>query len=207
MLSYLKPEDTSPNHKAVISKLINMNIEWFREFLNYVEIFRQTHIGIFRRYKHAGFPFRPGYVSQQPYPFTSKSFESYSMILTGASPLIDIIPLPFSNDVTESYRILLPSLQSMIVDIVQNRIQCIRRRIEGIIPPKFYAPPDTFSEDETMELISAIKLHNDQSPNRAYDDVYDFQITPDNVRDMTWYIDLDKNMDKWRRIKQIQNMR
>jgi hypothetical protein len=199
MLSYVKPDQTS--HEHVITKLINVNIEGFKEFLNYVEVFRQTHIGTFRRYKHAGFPFKPGYVSQQPYPFTSIMFESYSMIFTGANPLVDIIPLPFSNDVIESYRILLPSLQKKIEDIVQSRIQCIRRRTEGIIPTKSYSAPDAFSEDEKMELISTIKIHNDQFPNRAYDDVYNFPITPGNVQNMKWYIDLDKNMEKWKKIK------
>lgn len=202
MLSYVKPEEINSNHRPIITKLINLNIEGFKEFLNDIEIFRQSHIGVFRRYKHAGFPFKPGYVSQQPYPFTSTMFESYSMILTGANPLVDIIPLPFSKDVIESYRILLPSLQGKIMDIVQSRIQCIRRRVEGIIPSKLYAAPDTFGEDEKVELISDIKMHNDQFPNRAYDDVYDFPITPDNVRDMKWYIDLDKKMAKWRKIKQ-----
>jgi hypothetical protein len=127
------------------------------------------------------------------------------MILTGANPLVDIIPLPFSNNVIQSYRILLPALQEKIKDIVQSKIQCIRRRTEGIIPSKFYSEPDTFSEDEKVELISAIKIHNDRFPNRAYDEVYNFPITPDNVRDMRWYIDLDKNMEKWRKIKQAQN--
>jgi hypothetical protein len=78
MLSYVKPYET--NHKPIITKLINLDIEGFREFLNYIEVLRQTHIGISRRYKHAGFPFKPGYVSQQPYPFTSTMFASYSMI-------------------------------------------------------------------------------------------------------------------------------
>jgi hypothetical protein len=42
--------------------------------------------------------------------------------------MVDVIPLPYSDDVIESYRILVPNLQTMIGDIVRSKTTCIRRR-------------------------------------------------------------------------------
>ena len=42
------------------------------------------------------------------------------MISMGANPLLDVIPLPYSNDVLESYRHLTDILEGYIWDMVEN---------------------------------------------------------------------------------------
>lgn len=74
------------------------------------------------------------------------------------NPLLDVVPLPYSSEVLESYRILTDALETRIPDIVENKI-------------------------ESISMMSSI-------PNRAFDDVYKFQITTEIARDMKWYIDL-----------------
>jgi hypothetical protein len=96
------------------------------------------------------------------------------MVFTGKNPMVDVIPLPYSVDVIESYRILVPNLQRMIGDIVRSKITCIRRRAEGVIPCISYSPPDAFTQQEKSEIEIALKEYNDQYPNRAYSDVYGF---------------------------------
>jgi hypothetical protein len=203
-LSYLNPNNET-KYSNVIAKLIELNIVAFRDFINNIQIFSETHHRIFRRYKHAGFPFKPGYRSELPYPFTSRRFDSYSMVFVGKTPLADLIPLPYADDVIESYRILVPTLQRMIRELVQNKIACIRRRVDGVMPSVSYSPPGTFTPEENSEIELAIIEYNEQYPNRAYSDIYDFPICEGTVKNMRWYIDLAKNMKKWKEMKDIED--
>jgi len=204
ILSYISPSNQT-RHSDVIAKLIELNIVAFKDFINSMQIFGETHHPIFKRYKHAGFPIKPGFLSELPYPLTSRKFDSFSMVFVGKNPLIDVIPLPYAEDVIESYRILVPTLQRMIRDVVQNKIACIRRRANGFVPCVSYASPSTFTPEENSEIELAIEEYNQQHPNRAFSDVYDFPINENNVKDMRWYIDLDKNMKKWKEMKEIEN--
>jgi hypothetical protein len=77
--------------------------------------------------------------------------------------------------------------------------------MNGIIPLQNYSVPGTFSLDEDTETISAINEHDAQNPLRAFDDVYNFQITVDKVKNMKWYIELDSNMKKWRNLKEAED--
>ena len=204
MLSYLNPSNQT-KYYDVITKLIESNILAFKDFIYNIQIFSETHHPIFRRYKHAGFPFKPGYLSELPYPLTNRRFDSYSMVFVGKNPLIDVIPLPYASDVIESYRILVPTLQRRIREVVQNKIICIKRRAYGIVPSVSYSPPGTFTPNENSEVELAIKEYYKQYPNRAYSNVYDFLSNENMVKDMRWYIDLDKNMKKWKGMKEIED--
>jgi hypothetical protein len=196
ILSYINPKELS-SKDPIVTRLIELNIEAFKEFIGYIKLFNKTHRQIFRRYKHAGFPFVPGYKSQQPYPFTTRIFDSYTMVFTGPNPLVDLIPLPYSHDILESYRISLPTLQTRIMDIVQNKIQCIKKRVRGIIPTKAYAA-HLLTEDEQSRIVSEISKFDVEYPDRTHNDVYNFEMNKDYVREMKWYIDLDENMAKWK---------
>jgi hypothetical protein len=187
MLSYASSDEFTLSPTAI--KLIEGNIEGFKKVFRLIRLFRDTHIQIFRRYKHAGLPFRPGYIYPLPFPRTSIIFDSYSMISMGANPLLDVVPLPYSNDVLESYRALTDILETYIWDIVENKTECLRKRINGVIPSQNYSP-EIFSQEENSEIQSTLDEFDIKYPNRAYNDVYKFQITPKNTVDMKWYIDL-----------------
>lgn len=204
MLSYVNPDELKPKSHAV-EKLIQLNIEEFKKVFRDIRVFRDTHNQIFRRYKHAGLPFRPGYIFKYPFPSTSRIFDSYSMISVGKDPLVDVVPLPFSDDIIESYDILTVGLETRINDIVQNKIECIKKRINGIIPVQNYSVAGTFSSEDDKEIISAIDEYDVQNPLRAFDDVYNFQITVDKVKNMKWYVELEDNMKKWRKLKEAED--
>ena len=93
MLSYLNPNNQL-KYSNVIAKLIELNIVAFKDFINNIQIFSETHHRIFRRYKHAWFPFKPGYRSELSYPFTSRRFDSYSMVFVGKNPLSRSYSIP-----------------------------------------------------------------------------------------------------------------
>jgi hypothetical protein len=92
-----------------------------------------------------------------------------------------------------------------ISDIVQNKIECIKKRINGIIPVQNYSVAGTFSSEDDKEIISAIDEYDVQNPLRAFDDVYNFQITVDKVKNMKWYVELEDNMKKWRKLKEAED--
>jgi len=114
----------------------------------------------------------------------------------GTNPLLDVVPLPYSNEVLESYRILTDALETRIRDIVENKIESIKKRINRIIPSQNYCV-EIFSQEEHSEILSELNEYDVQYPNRAFDDVYNFQITSDNARGMKWYIDLESNLKNW----------
>ncbi|HZD36717.1 MAG TPA: hypothetical protein VE130_16045, partial [Nitrososphaeraceae archaeon] len=197
MLSYAD-SDQIKSENPLVAKLIELNIEGFKKVFEQILIFRNTHIQIFRRYKHAGLPIRPGFEYKYPFPFTSVKFDSYSMVSVGPNPLVDVIPLPYSEDVIESYNVLLEGLETRITDIVQNKMECIRQRKKGVIPTQNYSPAGTFSSEEDDKIVSAINEYDIQYPNRAYYDIYDLKLSVDSVQEMKWYLNLEDNMEKWK---------
>ena len=100
---------------------------------------------------------------------------------------------------------MLEALDTRIRDIVQNKIECIRQRKDGVIPQQNYSLPGTLSQEEDEEIMSATNEYDIRHPNRAYDDAYSFQITHDRAKDMKWYIHLDDNMKKLRSLWDAEN--
>jgi hypothetical protein len=127
------------------------------------------------------------------------------MVFVGKNPLADLIPIPYADDVIQSYRILVLTLQRMIRGLVQNKIAGIRWRVDGVMPSVSYLPPGTFTPEENSEIELAIIEYNEQYPNRDYSDIYDFPICEGSVKDMRWYIDLAKNMKNWKEMKEIED--
>lgn len=125
------------------------------------------------------------------------------MVFVGKDPLRDIIPLSYSEEIIESYRILIHGLQYMIKDVVQNKMECIIRRTEGIIPIRSYSPPDTFDSEQNSHIVSIISEFDTKNPSRAFNDSYTFPINA--VNEMKWYKDLESNMREWKKIKSIQD--
>jgi hypothetical protein len=158
---------------------------------------------MFRRYKHAGLPIKLGYKLNLPFPFTNIEYNFYSVIFIGKDPFRETIPLPFSDNVIESYKILIHGLQSKINDVVENKIESIKRRTNGILPKKSYSARNTFTNRELSDVIATISNFNTQRPIRAHNHAATFPMNIDLKKEMKWYIDLEKNMEEWKKIKDI----
>jgi len=87
------------------------------------------------------------------------------MISMGANPLLDVIPLPYSNDVLESYRHLTDILEGYIWDMVENKVECLKKRINGVIPSQNYSP-GIFNQEENSDILSALDEFDIEYPNR-----------------------------------------
>lgn len=123
------------------------------------------------------------------------------MVSAGESLVSDAVMLPYSSDVIESYKILLPSLQLLIRDIVENKLLCISRRIDGVVPTKSYKPVNFYAPEENKKIEEMIQGFYNREQVR-YTTPYNFQLNANYMKGMTWYINLDKNMRRWKEKKE-----
>lgn len=186
----------------VIRKIIENNIDETKQVLKYIKSFGDSHHRLFRRYKHAGFPAR--FDGQFPIsPFGSKAnFDSHAAIYVGRNPLTDMVFLPFSNEVLESYKILLPTLQLLIKDVIRNKMKSIIRKTEGIIPMVIYGDPIKYTGEEKSKYNEALVDYFQKNPNRLFDIGLVNTANDTYLREMTWYTDFDKNMATWKKNKE-----
>ncbi len=199
ILSYLDPSELKieSSRRAIVNRLIELNIMRFKESLSFIRDFRNSHLQLFRRYKHGGLAVKPGYKPTTVYPFTSRRFDLYSLVFTADNPFIDIIPIPFSKDVIDSYRILLPALQYLVYDVIENKMECIYRGTDGVVPYHNYSPPNTFTPGENQEIMYALSDFHYLNPYRARLPFVDLLIRPKRNQ-VQWYVDLENNMKKWK---------
>jgi hypothetical protein len=203
ILSYVDPNSqlVEDIDRPIVKKLIDSNIEFIKKAFDYVIDFTESNIIASRRYKHAGLPIRLGYRFDGN-PLTSGTkFESYSMISAGADPLTNVMPFPYSNNVIESYKILLPQLQYMISHIIRNKLECIARRVEGIIPKTYFSEGlNPYTLEEERKLGSSIDKFNGNNPIHLFDTDFHFLSTFD-IKSLPWYTNLNQNLEKWKQIK------
>jgi hypothetical protein len=199
MLNYLDPDSAGfpDRQQTILKKFMESNISSLRESIVDIRSFSRTHHPIYKRFKHAGFPMRLGVESREPFPYTTRNFELYTMISTGESSVSDAFMLPYSSDVIESYKILLPSLQRLILDIIDNKLACISWRTNGVVPTVSYRPANFYSPEENNEIETLIRNFYDKERVR-FSRPYSFQLNATYMKRMTWYIELDQNMKKWR---------
>lgn len=157
MVGYIPKENMYQlKNSEAISKIVNNNIDQVKQVLNYIQSFGVSHSRIFRRYKHAGFPARfDGRILISPFGSTA-TFDSYGAIYVGKNPLSDMVFLPFSQSILESYKILLPALQFLTKDIVLNKMKSIMRKTNGIIPTVVYGVPRKYNEIEKSKYTEAL---------------------------------------------------
>lgn len=193
MLSYVDPEKLNlpADQKALIKKLIDQNIAEIKDHLRQNKQFRDTHGQVFRRYKHAGLAMLLGGEANSPYPYSGKKFDSNSLVFSGEDPMKDAIPIPYSADVLAAYDVMISTLQKMIIDIVDNKLGCLHRRIDGMIPLDLYGPLDKFLVDEIRTINTITMQFYEERPFRASNNYFQLK-TPVKKEQIQWYVDLDK---------------
>ena len=127
-------EFVKDDEKEIVSKIINQMLEKTKIFFNKIILFRENHITIFRRYKHAGFPI----LLAQPLPTPSdlyKNFESVSLGLTSRDKLgKEITVIPYSSKAIDSYENLQKDIFAFFGTIITYKFICYERNVSGLIP-------------------------------------------------------------------------
>lgn len=204
ILSYPTPaelENLDKRCRDIIANLVKSNIESFKNILIMVGNFRRSHSQVFRRYKHAGFPMKLGYTANIPLPYTTTKFDFYSIIFTGKNPLTDVLPLPYSQRVIESYRNLITDLQFIIQHMILNKLDCITRCVRGIIPSDEIIdsqrdqPANMLSQNDLSQMTECVSHFFEQHPVQARNPYFNFEINNIDRNDFLWYIQLDKLLD------------
>ncbi|HXV66254.1 MAG TPA: hypothetical protein VD731_03355 [Nitrosopumilaceae archaeon] len=122
--------------KEIVMKIIKLMIGKSREFFERAIFFRENHIKIYRRYKHAGFPIL---LAQQlpPSGDVYKGYEFAALGLTSRTSLQgEIVPLPYSKKAIESYTNLKKDIFSFLGNVLNYKMICIERKVNGLIPHK-----------------------------------------------------------------------
>ena len=189
ILSYDHPNnsDFDPGEAEMVNKVIQQNIQQFKQNLKSISEFRDTHIQMFRRYKHAGWPSIFGAQSQQP--LGSKMFDSYTIVPVGSDPLQDVFLLPYSDNVIQRYKTMIGILQQMIIPVVKNRLDSINRQTTGIVP----GIPTQISSAEKAIFNELIKKFHQNNPIHCRDRAFHFA-SKVNRKKIKWYSDSDSPM-------------
>lgn len=86
-------------------------------------------------------------------------FEFCNMVPIGHDPFKDVLPILYSKEALDAYQIIIQGLQLILKDIVQNRIDCIKSNLIGLIPNQRYN-------------LSNLSLEEASSMKKIVDDFY-----------------------------------
>lgn len=173
----------------VIQKNIISNIFEIKRIFKEIATFSKTHHILFKRFKHAGFPIISGSTGNN----LLSNFDSVNIVSAGEDPLKDVIPIPFSKEVLEGYRIIIHGIQNLLKDIVNNRIECIIRNIPTIIPKNRYNLT-VISKDEVKIMEDELDKHNSLHPIESINInvVNEKEIKKESLE---WYLQLPKFLE------------
>jgi len=193
MLSYVDPAQIpDPAKRKVVEKLIDRNIEVFKSFLLLVRDFSRPHSRVHKKYKHGGMPIR------QPYAIVSRSidltgFDAYSIILTENTISKPVTLLPSSPKGTEAYDVLSSKIEKYLMDVVENRIRIMERKIEGMIPLENYDPA-ALTKNELDLLEEAKKEFDEKHPAKVKEGFFDIAGIATDTELLRWYQRIDDFM-------------
>lgn len=156
IMSYGKSEDfdfLNDAEKDILELAIKNSVFWMKNFLNKVSVFYISHIGVYRRIKHASLPIQLGIDIPEEDEWYKK-FDFWNLGFTSPKELADTaILIPFSKKVFTSYMNLLNDIQFCFKNTINSRLIIIERKIKGILPYK----DDNFSKKLSDETVNNLK--------------------------------------------------
>lgn len=191
VLGYANPRKLNYNEsdKDFLSSIIQKNIHSMRYFLVKASVFWRSHIGVFRRYKHAGFPILLGLPIPTNDSVLKKKFDFTSLALTSKENIgEEVTVIPFSQKALESYQTFLEEMFIVLYSVLENNLIKIERKLDGSIPN----PIELFTKRLTKkELKRLTKIHSEFLKSTAPEKLeYKAHGEPQGVYP-TWYVYLD----------------
>ena len=191
ILSLVNPEEhefESEKEEMVFLSTLTKAILILKTFLVKTSVFRESHIEIFRRYKHATLPIFLG--NDMSADITEyKEFDFVSFVISSKeNPEEEMVSLPFSSDVIQSYRNMMLDIYFVLGTILNSRLIIMERHISGMVP---YSN-DYFSETYTDEEKTILKKMMEKFEENTMPDEKEFhaRISP-FAKFPAWYIHLD----------------
>lgn len=176
IMSYADIDQIGPDEKwkGLLKKHFDHHVEKVRRMLYEIGSFSKANHSIYKRFKHAGMPIFSNsvHIPTQSGPLTS--FEVFNVVSDGIDPVKDTVIIPYSQRVLKRYEEIIDKLQTLLLELIENRLICLERNIPGMIPRKY--PKDLFSSQE-KELMQ-IKFDNfycthpiEEIPSKLHHDV------------------------------------
>ncbi len=176
--------DCNDEIKKILQKGYEGNYQEFRRGLKQIIDFGSTNHPTYRRYKHAGFPIFPA-MDVPKNEVTFEKYERLSVVSTGNDPFSDVDYIPYSKDILDGYRIIYIGIRSSIDDLIKNRLVCIERDIEGMLPDTWYKP-DVFTKEEFIILEKFFETFYTKHPkHQIVTGPINFSMRKD--QDLKWY--------------------
>jgi len=162
IMSYPNPDKykfPNRNMKKVFISTLPKSTKLFKYFLGKSSAFYLSHIGFYRRYKHAGFPIilaseisKNDSMLYRKYDFVSFAFTSRKTAEE------EVSTLPFSKDVIKSYHKFFLEIYFIFFTIINYRLIAMQRKLDGIVTN----PEDYFGQIlNNKEKIIMKTLYND----------------------------------------------
>lgn len=185
-------EFATESEKEIIQKIMDKMIERVKEFFIKITFFRNNHIKIFRRYKHAGFPIM---LVQKIPEIMQNDYSNYkfaSVGLTSRNKIDEeIVPIPYSSKAIDSYENIKNDIFSFLGNMLHFKLICIERKVSGLIPNTSHAFRITLTDNEKKILDDAWKKFEEQYP---HDSESRFEIKMQTQTEiLRWYTDIDKS--------------
>lgn len=157
MLGYLDPKNlknSTESEKDFLRFIIQKNIKLMRYFLVKSGVFWSSHIDVFRRYKHAGFPMVMGMPISKNDSVSGTKFDFKTLVFTAKkNPMGEITVIPFSNKAIKSYQVFLEELSLVLRHALKNKLIKLERKIDGTIPNELFGELLTKKERKRLDLI------------------------------------------------------
>jgi len=147
-MSYLDIEQISTDGewKGLLRKHFDYHVEKVRRILQKIASFSKANHVLYKRFKHAGMPIFGSLLPKPPASPPLDEFETFTLVAEGPNPFEDIVTIPYSKDVMKRYEKIIAELQTLLREMTQNRIECLKRNVYGIIPER--GREDLFSSHE-----------------------------------------------------------
>ena len=197
IMSFGDPQDYAKDNeeKQLLEKALKFEKEEFLKIFKKINDFGIEHHKVFRRYKHAGFPMIPGFPTSEPLPDYLKAFEFVSLVFVNKNPLDEPRILPFSDNVIKMYGIMIAGIQSILSDVINNKIFELKQRKKR--PPVCWHTALKFSFEERKKFETILQRHNESNPLININ----FHINPKTAKRSEWYSNLDNLLEECEQIK------
>ncbi len=172
--------------KRLVTRIQNDNIIKIRNILNELKEFGESNHPIYKRFKHGGMPVISPSVQGVPKIGPLASFDTFSIVSVGADPMEDIHIIPFSNAVLQNYKKLIERIQSILLEMIENRIKCLQRNIPCVFP-KTYAM-ELSDAPEIKKIEKEIEKYYNERPVVFNPRNANYNIDTSDIREkIKWY--------------------
>lgn len=184
---------------TIVNKYLNSNVKELRRILKEIGNFGITNHPLFKKFKHAGTPIFCGALNTSGF---LDGFDFSNLVPVGPNALMDVIPIPYSKHVLDGYHIIIHGLQKVLGDMVENRIICIQRNLNGLIPNQRYDLTALSSEEATL-LKQIINNFYELNPPKEITISESFNLTVKKEK-ILWYLNLPNFLVECKERKEIE---